>query len=294
MLRDIPIGVQQRVRDLLSGTGDVELVNFSFASGGCINPGGKLITSRGAYFLKWNHSEKFKGMFEAERKGLQLLHRASAVRIPIVHGDGEDPDHAFILMEWIHSAPHNKAYWINLGRTLAALHKSRSPSFGLDHNNYMGSLPQYNQENDSWSKFFVEQRLEVQVAYAADRGHLDQSLIKQFEKLYKQINSLLPLQEPSLLHGDLWSGNVISDEQGNPCLIDPAVYYGHREVDLAMTRLFGGFDPSFYDAYKEVFPTLPGDLHRSDLYNLYPLLVHLNLFGPSYLSSIRSILKTFI
>jgi fructosamine-3-kinase len=157
----------------------------------------------------------------------------------------------------------------------------------------MGSLPQSNEESDSWSSFFIKRRLQPQVQPAQNAGLLDSKSVKAFELLYKNLQDLLPEQEPALLHGDLWSGNLITNSDGGPCLIDPAVYYGNREVDLAMTRLFGGFSQEFYDAYHEAFPLPPNDFDRVDLYNLYPLLVHLNLFGSSYLPGIKATLRRF-
>jgi len=294
MLQDIPSHVQHGVRSLLNTKGRIDLINFSFSGGGCINQGGRLRTTSGDFFLKWNAAKNFPSMFEAEAKGLQLLRDATVIDTPEVIGFGEEGISQFLILAFIEQEPPSNQYWKNLGRQLALLHQVTGDSFGLDHDNYIGSLKQLNQRNSSWVNFFIEQRLNTQLKLAADAGLMDGAWIKNFELLYSKLPSLLPEEKPSLLHGDLWSGNLISNEKGEPCLIDPALYYGSRETDLAMTRLFGGFSNAFYVAYEETFPLLSGYAKRVDLYNLYPLLVHLNLFGGGYLKSIIAILKSFI
>jgi fructosamine-3-kinase len=184
-------------------------------------------------------------------------------------------------------------YWIELGRGLANIHKNRSPTFGLNHDNYIGSLKQSNSPTNSWIHFFIHSRINSQLKLAIDKGQLNSSHQQKFEILFKELPNLLPNEKPALLHGDLWSGNVIVDHHGNAVLIDPAVYYGHREMDLAFTRLFGGFNSEFYHSYFETFPLEPGFDNRVDIYNLYPLLVHVNLFGGSYANQVVSILNRF-
>ncbi|RAW03253.1 fructosamine kinase family protein [Pseudochryseolinea flava] len=271
----------------------VTISGFKEISGGCINTAGKLITSNGIFFVKWNLQSKCPGMFEAEAKGLALLSAANAFYIPTVLGTAQNETHQIILLSFIDDTNQRDGYWKMFGRKLAQLHQTQSAHFGLDHNNYIGSLPQVNHVNNSWIDFLITTRLNAQVEIAVDNGMADNMIIGKFEKLYRKLSSLLPNEKASLLHGDLWRGNLITS-QGAPCLIDPAVYYGHREVDIAMTQLFGGFDPSFLSSYNEVFPLEKNWLERIDLYNLYPLLVHLNLFGQGYLSQILNILKRFV
>ena len=268
--------------------------NFSFASGGCINQGGKVTTSRDTYFLKWNDAKKFPGMFAAEARGLALLADANTRLVPRVIDTGPAERFQFLLLEYI--SPGRKAadYWEKFGLRLALLHKRSSDHFGLDHNNYIGSLPQLNRERTSWTEFFIHERLLPQLHMARDAGRMDHTLIKKFDALFNRLPSLLSEEQPSLLHGDLWSGNLMTASAGGPCLIDPAVYYGNREVDLAMTQLFGGFDPSYLESYDEVFPLTAGYAERLDLHNLYPLLVHLNLFGAGYRGQIDSIVRRFV
>lgn len=294
MLHDVPSNVQHGVKSLLNTQGRIELLNFSFSGGGCINPGGRLKTTSGDFFLKWNDAKKFPSMFEAEAKGLQLLRDTNVIEVPEIIGFDELGNIQFLVLVFVEQGAPSKQYWENLGIQLALLHQRSANSFGLDHNNYIGSLRQFNLQNSSWISFFIEQRLNVQLKLAADAGLIDLIWIKNFELLYSKLPSLLPEEKPSLLHGDLWSGNIISNEKGNACLIDPAVYYGSREMDLAMTCLFGRFNNEFYLAYDETFPMLPEHAKRIDLYNLYPLLVHLNLFGREYLRSITPVVRRFI
>lgn len=293
MVRIVPKDVEHAVIAQLDKH-SLEIVGFEPVAGGCINHGGKLSTSQGDFFLKWNDRSRFPGMFEAESHGLRLLSGRSAIRIPHVIGFGDAGVHQFLLLEHIRQTPPSKNFWLALGQQLAFLHRSKYNTCGLDHDNYIGSLHQSNKVNSSWVDFFIQERLTVQLKMAVDANLVDQPWSKKIEELYAILPSLLVPETPSLLHGDLWSGNILSDELGRPCLIDPAVYYGHREVDLAMTRLFGGFDPVFYGAYNEIFPLEPGYQRRFDLYNLYPLFVHLNLFGVAYKKNINDVLNRFL
>jgi protein-ribulosamine 3-kinase len=293
MTSQIPEDVLGGVKEVLNVPDLSSIQEFTFAGGGCINQGGKLKTTIGSFFVKWNDDKKFPGMFEAEGKGLQLLYRQNAMRIPKVIGHGKNDGHQFLLLEFIEQKSRSKNFWEQLGQRLASLHQCSSDLFGLDHSNYIGSLRQYNHTNSNWINFFIEQRLEVQVNLAINNGAAPASWAKKFETLYVRLPSLIASEKPSLIHGDLWSGNLITDDKGEPCLIDPAIYFGNREADLAMTRLFGGFSGEFYSAYEEAFPLPPGAERRVDLYNLYPLLVHVNLFGGSYVHSVENILRAF-
>jgi protein-ribulosamine 3-kinase len=290
-MNNIPSEVLEASRTIL-GDG-VKISEFIATGGGCINHGGRLKTSSGDFFLKWNDAKRYPGMFEAEAKGLRLLKENSSIHIPDVVNWFSVSSFQGILLEFVESKGKSGSYWNQLGTGLASLHKNSSSFFGLDHANYIGSLKQFNNSSPSWVPFFIEQRLDVQLKLAIDQGHLDRSIIKQFENLYRQLPSLIPEEKPALLHGDLWSGNVITTPTGEPCLIDPAVYYGHREAELAFTQLFGGFGEAFYDSYEETYSLPPDFNKRVDIYNLYPLLVHVNLFGGGYVQQVRSIIKQF-
>lgn len=260
--------------------------------GGCIHESYCLETDHGHWFVKWNdigHSRHFK----TEAQGLQLLAATGEIHVPRVITLGETPEHAYVIMEYIAAAPRKWNYWEHFGQSLAALHRHSQPAFGLDHDNFIGALPQSNQEHRQWVTFFVEERLQKQVELALKNRYLDRSYLAKFDKLYSRLPDILPVESPSLLHGDLWSGNVMINERGEVSLIDPAVYYGHREAEIAFSQLFGAYPAVFYEAYQEVYPLQSGWKDRVSLFNLYPLLVHLNLFGPSYLPQIRHILKQF-
>jgi fructosamine-3-kinase len=226
-------------------------------------------------------------MFEAEAHGLNLLADKGLITIPHVIKYGCNDGKAYLLLEFIQSAYRQKHYWKSLGEQLAKLHRNTHGSFGLHFNNFIGALPQSNECMPSWIDFFVEKRLKVQAGLAYYNGLVGKDLLKKFERLYEKLPSILPEEQPALLHGDLWSGNVMVNSEGLPCLIDPAVYYGNREIELAFTQLFGGFDDDFYQAYQATFPLLPDFDERIEIYNLYPLLVHVNLFGRSYLSGVE-------
>lgn len=289
----VPAPVQDGILALLRETISPSIVfkRFEPASGGCINHGGRLVTTHGDFFIKWNDAAKYPGMFDAEAKGLELLHQPKAIDVPAVIGAGTQDVSQFIVMEFRESQPPAKTFWPDFGAQLATLHRTKSKLPGLDHDNYIGSLRQSNCQRTSWTDFFIHERITAQLRVAQDAGLTDRPLVAQFEKLFTRLPSLIPDDNNVLLHGDLWHGNLIVNSRGGPCLIDPAVYYGNREADLAMTQLFGGFDPAFLDEYHRTHALEPGFRERFDIYNLYPLLVHLNLFGSGYLGQIRSILK---
>lgn len=291
----IPVVIEQKLDELFQ---QLKNKHFSIRSasalaGGCINQSYKVETTDGLFFLKFNLSSRYPGMFETEARGLQILRDAKAIRVPEPLLTGSATDYSFILQEYVWQASYAANFWEDFGRKLARLHRHSHSIFGLDHDNYVGSLRQSNLPHGDWISFFIEERLERQVKLGLDEGNIPRSVARNIQYLYTRLPELLPKEPPALLHGDLWSGNFITDGEGNPCLIDPAVYYGHREADLAMTKLFGGFSVSFYEAYNEEFKLESGWRERMDIYNLYPLLVHVNLFGGGYLHSVESILLRF-
>lgn len=270
-----------------------ELISFKAASGGCINNGGTIETEIGRYFVKWNIATRFPDMFESEARGLNLLRSAESIKIPSVLSSFEGEAYSCLVLEQIDQGRRALDFWEHLGRGLADIHKQSTSYYGLDHDNYMGSLHQYNQFSDSWADFFIEQRLRPQIDLAKANNKLDSTGLRLFDGLTKRLDQLLVTEQPALVHGDLWSGNFMIGAKGDPVLIDPAVAYGHREVDIAMTTLFGGFDQAFYAAYRESFPLSPGYESRIDIYNLYPLLIHVNLFGGGYYQQVLAILKRY-
>ncbi len=261
--------------------------------GGSINQVFRLRTDAGEFCLKYNHATAYPGMFEAEAQGLTLLAAANAVRVPGVITTGDAGPYAFILLEYLAPGSPARDTMARLGESLADLHRHHVSKFGLDHSNYMGSLPQDNTPADEWAVFFRERRLEPQIRLAHRRGLLPSKALQNFESLYKKLPGFFPEEPPALVHGDLWSGNYHVTSGGEAALIDPAVYYGHREIDIAMSLLFGGFSREFYESYSASFPLAPGWQERTGISNLYPLLIHLNLFGTSYLGDILRIVDRF-
>lgn len=262
--------------------------------GGSINDAYRLDTDHGAFFVKTNSADRFPSLFEAEADGLERLRKAAAIRVPEVIATGEDHDDAYLLLEHIGSSARKADFWEDFGRSLARLHQHSSDRFGLERANYIGSLKQVNTPHLEWSNFFLHCRLEPQVELARNKQRIGMGDVLRFERLYSKLASLFPKEAPALLHGDLWSGNFLTGAHGEPVLIDPAVYYGHREMDLAMTKLFGGFDAEFYAAYHAEQPLEQGWEERMDLCNLYPLLVHVNLFGGGYAAQVQALLKRFV
>jgi len=256
--------------------------------GGDINQVYQLHTSEGTFLIKINPSS-LPELFEKEAKGLELLRKHSGFRIPSVITVDTSGNDDFLLMEYISSGKKTARYWQEFGEQLARMHKQTQEHFGLDHHNYIGSLNQSNKFHEKWSSFYFNERILIQLDLLVEKQQLSLT-VQQLNTLNERIDWLFSDEPPSLLHGDLWSGNCMADEQNNPVLIDPAVYYGHREMDLAMTRLFGGFDDQFYRAYHQSFPLEENWRNRVEICQLYPLLVHANLFGGHYIKSCKDII----
>ena len=266
-------------------------------AGGDINDAFELeLVSGRRVFLKTNASAP-PSMFPAEARGLEWLRGASTLRIPevLAVSSGRAGEPCFLVLELLDQGRPGRDFDQQLGRGLAALHRSGAPSFGLDHDNFIGSLPQSNRAHRSWHDFFWSERLEPQLARATRSGQVGAKLRASFDRLAAKLEHLVgPAEPPARLHGDLWGGNSYIDDRGAPCLIDPAVYGGHREVDLAMMRLFGGFGEGVFRAYHEAYPLASGFAERIALYQLYPLLVHVNLFGGSYAEQVQRSLARYV
>ena len=274
---------------------EIDIAASSRIGGGCINNSVRLtLNNEREVFVKRNGLQ-FPGMFEQEAKGLDLLRKDQGPRVPKTLGHCLENGEQYLFLEYIASAPKRSDYETEFGRKLAMLHKSADADyFGLDTDNYIGSSPQSNSREITWPRFFAEKRLGFQLKLAVKNGRAVKALTDGLYSIIKRIDDLLPNPGRSyLLHGDLWGGNAITDEAGSPVLIDPAVYYGHYEAELAMTELFGGRGKAFYSAYNEVLPISPEYKKLKHLYNLYHLLNHLNLFGNSYLGSCLEIVNRF-
>lgn len=251
--------------------------------GGCINEAYRIEGNGRQFFVKLNHVDSL-AMFEAEAMGLQEIYRSHTLRVPVPVCWGKNKSKAWLVLEYLKMGNVSSSGAAALGARLAAMHRISSGKFGWMRDNTIGATPQINGYSPSWIQFWREQRLGYQLQLARVNGYTGKLQI-QGEQLLTQLDFFFPEAKPvaSLLHGDLWSGNYSFDHAGQPVLFDPAVYYGDRETDIAMTELFGGFSALFYAAYREAYPLDPGYSTRKTLYNLYHILNHLNLFGGGYL-----------
>lgn len=283
--------IEEVIRQLI-GT-RFQVINMLPVSGGDIHQNFHIQGVNESFFIKINDANALPNIFVLEREGLKLLKRVGGAVVPELLVAGQFNRDAFLLMSWIEKGENSTAVQASLGRMLAFVHKNTNDYFGLDYDNYIGSLPQSNQAHADWADFFIEERLKKQLGYGESIGVINAPLRNKFEQLFNSLPALFPTEPPALLHGDLWNGNYMISRTGTPFLLDPAVYYGHREMDLALTQLFGGFGQAFYDAYQEVFPLEKEWLKRVDLWNLYILLFHANVFGGSYLKQVTQIVDKY-
>jgi len=276
----------------------VTVVGLRAVRGGDINSCALITLTNGERLFLKENPDAPPGMFAAEAAGLEALRSAEACRVPDTISVGNAAvDSPFLLLEYIEQGVKTPQFWERFGTELAQLHRWRSPDFihfGFPEDNFIGLTPQPNGSSEQWIPFFRNERLGYQVQLAESRGLLSGEMLHALNRIMGRLELLLIEPEaPSLLHGDLWSGNLLAAASGEPVLIDPAVSCGHREADLAMTQLFSGFDPRFYEAYAEAFPLEPGYAERKPIYNLYHLLNHLNLFGRTYEEAIRQVLRKY-
>lgn len=263
-----------------------EIIRTDPVGGGSIHSAALVNLDDGRRFFVKHNASAPADTFEAEAAGLAALAAPGVIRVPRnpLPGGGDGVPH-FLILEAIETGPRKPGFFEDFGRRFARLHRqTRRETFGFDHDNYIGSTPQPNPETEHWVDFWRTHRLGYQLRLVREKGMSDPELDRLGDRLMGRLEEWIDLpREPAcLLHGDLWGGNYLADETGDPVLIDPAVYYGHREADLAMTRVFGGFEPAFYRAYEDQWPLPPGSRERLPLYELYHLLNHLNLFGRSY------------
>lgn len=283
--------------EMICGEG-VRIESQRAVFGGDINRAYALGLSNGTViFMKANTRRKI-GIFEGEAESLDFIRQTGTVRSPMPLAIGTDGDISFLLMEFIPSGPASRSSSEELALGLARMHSADTSAFvhggkyGALHDHLLGSGLQDNTPSDNWVNFFAERRLRPQFEKAS--SYFDPAARKQISKFLDHLdNYLTEPDHPSLMHGDLWAGNYMIDDQGHPWLIDPAAYVGHAEADLAMTELFGGFDRTFYDVYRSASGLDPEYSSRRDIYNLYHLVKHLNLFGAGYLSSVRAVLRKY-
>ena len=278
--------IKDRIKTIL----DEDIVDSAAQGGGCIADSRVLTTSSGKmYFLKQGFSN---GMFKNEANCLREIERSETIRTHKIFGVEDD----FLLLDFITQGVKTKDAMYNFGCDLARMHQYVGKNYGFYEDNFIGANPQINAESDNWGDFYFNNRLKYQYQLAEKNGHVTPELKSKFLQLEKVFHRILEgsIDSPSLLHGDLWGGNYLIDENKKAVIIDPAVYYGHREADWAMTKLFGGFSPEFYEGYQHTFPLNDGYQYRENIYLLYHVLNHLNLFGRGYYSQTISLIEFYL
>jgi protein-ribulosamine 3-kinase len=286
--------VNVAVRRALEAALGAKIERVTPVSGGDINEAYRVALSDGrAVFAKTN-ANGAASMFPAEARGLAWLAEARTLRVPEVVAVSGESGASFLALDFVESAPRVRNFDERLGQGLAALHRFGAPSFGLESDNFIGRLSQSNRRHETWVEFYREERLGRELERAHRSGLVSTRTRRAFDALFVRLNELVGPAEPaSRLHGDLWGGNLHVDGAGEPMLVDPACYGGHREMDLAMMRLFGGFSEACFSAYEAAYALSPGHEERVPLYQLYPLLVHVNLFGGSYVGAVERALATY-
>ncbi|MEO5890916.1 MAG: fructosamine kinase family protein [Ferruginibacter sp.] len=267
--------------------------SYETVTGGDINRAYCLYTGDAKYFLKVNDARLYPLMFEKEAAALEAFHNRSTIVVPSVINCATINGNQYLLLEWLERGPVRKDSWQKFGEYLALLHQQPQPFFGWDHDNFIGSLVQRNQQFPAWDLFYSECRIMPLVKELFNQHIFSITDVESAELFCKKLGQLFPLEPAAMLHGDLWSGNYLITVSGDAAFFDPAVYCGHREMDIGMTNLFGGFNPQFYDSYQETYPLENGWRQRLPLTQLYPLLVHAVLFGGHYINSARGIIRHF-
>ena len=261
--------------------------------GGDINEAFCLQGSETKYFLKINNAVQYPGRFLKEANGLDTLRKCPSLLLPKVIKHGTLEDVQYLLLEWMDEGTPAADAQHDLGSNIARMHQTSQEYFGFTEDNYIGSIPQKNTPTETWSDFYTQCRILPLVKILADTNVFSKADVAQATSFCTSVGKIFPIETPSILHGDLWGGNYLIASSGYASLIDPAVYFGHREMDIGMTRLFGGFSNDFYTGYNEVFPLEKGWEKRLPFTQLYPLLVHAVLFGGHYVNNVRTILKQF-
>lgn len=278
--------IKQRFPDLF---GDSKSLLLEPISGGSINDCYRLSIGLSTYFLKFN---KQPDLLQKEQEGLDFLIGKSPLVIPRVLGFINGEEGGFLLMEYLERKPETGEFFEALGEGLAFLHLNFGNQFGFHSSNFIGKLNQTNTFCDSWQEFYFLNRIEPLMRSLKDKKCLNIKTERSLNAFSKRISEIFPTEKPSALHGDLWSGNKLNCSLG-PAIFDPSVYYGHREMDLGMSLLFGGFTSEFYRSYNHQFPLEKAWEKRTAFTQIYPLLVHAEMFGPSYLLDVESSLKAF-
>ncbi len=283
--------LQQRFTDFFTDATTIH--NNSPVHGGDINQAFMLETSKGKFLIKINAALFGLDMFEKEARGLITLADTGCIKVPRPLFDGKFHQQIYLVMEYIDKGNPAENFWNDFGEKLACVHHQTGDNHGLGYPNYIGKLVQPNFAHDNWPVFYSNERILHFADKALSKNLIDTEQMKEIEKLSAKFRDIFPDEKPSLLHGDLWSGNFMVASNGLAAIFDPAVYYGNREMDIAMSLLFGGFDRKFYDAYQYHFPLQQSWEQRVELCQLYPLLIHLILFGGHYHQQVMDIIKKY-
>lgn len=281
---------QEIARAITKATGKpFEITNTRSVGGGCINQGYRVIGSDSQYFVKLNQASRVE-MFQAEFLGLTQMYDTKTIAIPKPIFWGVVENSSYLVLEWLDLGKGNSSSWLEMGRQLAQMHQQGTTDrYGWSMNNTIGSTPQINTWMDNWADFFAEQRIGYQLQLAQRKG----GSFADRDRVVAAVRAKLADRQPeaSIVHGDLWSGNADILADGRPTIFDPATYYGDREVDIAMTELFGGFPATFYQGYNERWQLDSGYQRRKNIYNLYHILNHFNLFGGGYASQAQRMIQ---
>ncbi|MDT0677129.1 fructosamine kinase family protein [Autumnicola musiva] len=258
-------------------------------SGGDINDVFLIETGTGKLVIKINDASRYPGMFEAEKAGLDALRKPKIIDVPETLFTGEAHQQSYLMLKFLETGTKTSDFWEIFGKQMAQLHRISAETFGFETDNYIGSLPQYNSKEKSAAEFYINQRLEPQLKMAAEKSYN----LGNTDGFLKNCAEIIPDEAPALIHGDLWNGNYITNASGMPALIDPAVAYAPREMDLGMMKLFGGFNAELFKSYEAHYPLQDGFEERVPIWQLYYLLVHLNIFGTGYKASVEKIIRCF-
>lgn len=284
--------IPEPIKQFISSLHQYNISSFSSVGGGSINDAYRYSFGNTEFFLKYNN--EIEGIIEKEVEGLNEIAKLNCIATPEVIAFEKIDGYEVLVLAFVTGGLKTEKAWVNFGKQLAEMHIKHAPYYGWHQSNFIGSLQQSNEPTSDFIDFFIKQRLKPQIKLAQQQQYFSFSEVNQFENLFQKLDTILPDTEPSLVHGDLWSGNFIIGEDGTPFLIDPSIHYNFRETDIAFTYLFGGFDSKFHEAYNFHYPLESGFQERISLYNLYPLLVHLNLFGKGYYSSVMNNLNQYV
>ncbi len=281
------------IQEIIEQAGFAQHRTISKLSGGDINAAYRFTAENDPYFIKINDAEKYPELFQKESNGLNEIRKKSRFKIPEIVKVGGNDRHQYLILEFLPEGNATEVAWIEFAANLANMHQVSNEAFGFYENNYLGTQPQDNSHKNNWADFYAENRILPAMKQMFDKGIASRNDLKNTDRLCARLAEIYPSEKPSLIHGDLWAGNYFVTESSEITVIDPAVYYGHREMDLAMAMLFGGFPETFYKNYFECFPVAPGFQERVEVSQLYPLIFHAVRFGGSYITSVQRILKKF-